>query len=87
MSGYKSMKKVQGKKIKIKWGEKKVLAHQSSQPAVGCDISLVHFVNRGFVCREAGSVRVTRRDRDAQRQRKTYEGEEESAVPFSLEHS
>ena len=46
---------------------KKVLAHQSSRPAVGGDISLVHFVNREIVCRETGRVRVTRKDRDTQR--------------------
>lgn len=49
---------------------KKVLAHQSSRPAVGGDISLVHFVNREIVCRESGRVQVTRKDRDTQRQRK-----------------
>ncbi len=46
---------------------KKVVAHQSSWPAVGGDISLVHFVNREIVCRESGRVRVTRKDRDTQR--------------------
>lgn len=49
---------------------KKVLAHQSSRPAVGGDISLVHFVNREIVCGESGRVRVTRKDRDTQRSRK-----------------
>lgn len=49
---------------------KKVVAHQSSLPAVGGDISLVHFVNREIVCRESGRERVTRKDRDTQRQRK-----------------
>lgn len=44
--------------------KKKVLAHQSSQPAVGGDISLVHFVNREIVCGGTGRVRVTRKDRD-----------------------
>lgn len=48
---------------------KKVLAHQSFWPAVGGDISLVHFVNREIVCRESGWVWVTRKDRDTQRRR------------------
>lgn len=51
---------------------KKVVVHQSSGPAVGGDISLVHFVNRETVCRESGWVPVTRkgRVREARKKRK-----------------
>lgn len=66
----KSMEKVRGRESAGRENSnkvKKVLAHQSSRPAVWGDISLVHFVNREIVCRGSGRVRVTRTDRDTQR--------------------
>lgn len=57
------------------------MAHQSSGPAVGGDISLVHFVNREIVCSESGWVWVTRKDRHAEKE-EAYEDDEKSTVLF-----
>lgn len=75
MRGRQSVRKEISNKVK------KVLAHQSSRPAVGGDISLVHFVNREIVCRGSG-LAAGNKEGQTHAEDEGAQGKENS--PFSL---